>query len=60
EKQKQEGLLLALYVAEKAKETTQGVGQLKALTERQSILLKERKDLEEKIRLEEESSKGNN
>lgn len=59
EKQKREGRLLALDVAEKAKETTQAVGQLKALTERQSILLKERKELEDKIRLEEENSKEN-
>ncbi|MDO8748861.1 MAG: hypothetical protein Q7J72_07110 [Candidatus Omnitrophota bacterium] len=59
EKQKQEGRLLALDVAQKAKETTQTIGRLKALTERQSNLLKERKELEEKIRLEEENSKEN-
>lgn len=56
-KQKQEGQLLALDVAEKAKETTQSVVQLKALTERQSRLLKERKELEEKIKKEEENVK---
>lgn len=55
EKQKQEGRLLALDVAQKAKETTQTVGQLKALTEKQSSLLKERKGLEEKIKKEEET-----
>ena len=60
EKQKQEGRLLALDVAQKAKETTQTIGQLKALTERQSSLLKERKELEEKIKKEEEIAKENN
>lgn len=60
EKQKQEGRLLALDVAEKAKETTRTIGQLKALTERQSSLLKERKELEEKIKKEEEAAKENN
>src|SRR3989338_6072223 len=60
EKQKQEGRLLALDVTQKAKETTQAIGQLKALTERQSSLLKERKELEEKIKKEEEIAKENN
>ena len=55
EKQKQEGRLLALDVAEKAKETTRVIGRLKTLTEKQSNLLKERKELEEKIRKEEET-----
>ncbi len=60
EKQKQEGRLLALDAAAKAKETTQTIGRLKALTERQSSLLKERKELEEKIKKEEEIAKENN
>ena len=60
EKQKQEGRLLALDVAEKAKATAQTVGQLKALTEKQGSLLKERKELEEKIKKEEESVKESN
>lgn len=59
EKQKQEGRLLALDVAEKAKETTLTIGRLKALTERQGRLLKERKELEEKIGREEANSKEN-
>ena len=59
-KQKQEGRLLALDVADKAKETTRTIGQLKTLTEKQSSLLKERKELEEKIKKEEESVKENN
>jgi len=59
-KQKQEGRLLALDVAEKAKATAQTVGQLKALTEKQGSLLKERKELEEKIKKEEESVKESN
>ena len=60
EKQKQEGRLLAQDVAEKAKEATRVIGQLKTLTEKQSSLLKERKELEEKINKEEESVKGSN
>ena len=59
-KQKQEGRLLALDVAEKAKATAQTVGRLKALTEKQGSLLKERKELEEKIKKEEESVKESN
>lgn len=60
DEEKQEGRLLALDVVEKAKETTLTIGQLKALTERQSILLKERKELEEKIKKEEEIAKESN
>ena len=59
-KQKLEGRLLALDVAEKAKATAQTVGRLKALTEKQGSLLKERKELEEKIKKEEESVKESN
>src|SRR3989339_68136 len=59
-KQKQEGRLLAMDVAEKAKATAQTVGRLKALTEKQGSLLKERKELEEKIKKEEESVKESN
>ena len=59
EKQKHEAYVLSFDTAQKAKEANT-VRQLKALAERQGGLLKERKDLEEKIRLEEESSKGNN
>ncbi|MEK6563855.1 MAG: hypothetical protein AABZ65_02365 [Candidatus Omnitrophota bacterium] len=60
EKQKQEGRLLAQDVAEKAKEATRVIGQLKTLTEKQSSLLKERKELEEKIKKEEENVKESN